>query len=77
MKKLYEYIHSMEPYYEADMRHGGLMEQNVNKFIRQNYEKIKPGQYFYCDFDDFDGLYMSVDPSFEEELKIHYPEKLI
>lgn len=54
------------------------IEDVINLFIELNYDKIEKKKYFFIDGCDNDGkLKVHIDDSFEEELKKHYPEKLI
>lgn len=75
MKQLIDYIkHSVCKY-----KHMDDMEKDINMFIMNNYGKIKPDKYFsiICD-ERYDCFYNAViNPNFEEQLKIHYPERLI
>lgn len=53
------------------------IEERINEFIFLNYRNITPRR--YCQVVEKECLCfrVSIDPRFEEELSIHYPEKLI
>lgn len=53
-------------------------ETKINVFISFKFNKIKQGDYFKIGYDATVGLFFPViSPELHEEMKIHYPEKLI
>jgi len=82
MKKMLDYINSLyDLYYFNNMHDTDVskeIEIHVDIYIRNNFKKIKQKKYFYILTIRKDGSFEGyIDPKFEKELSIHYPEKLI
>lgn len=81
MKKLVEFIDELFVKYEHDLLSSSTllsMEIKINNFICFNYRNIKFKKYVRVEERKKDfGVFVNIDPEFEEELRKHYPEKLI
>lgn len=84
MYQLIRFIESMFEEYQFEIIDKSLlvrMQYAVDSFVDQNYPKIKnikPEKYVTLTCESREGkVNVDVNPLFEKELKIHYPEKLV
>lgn len=83
MKYLMIHIKGIFEYYQHYFNHsrsifGPIIEQEIQQYVDREFKKIKTKQYFFVNFNEKNQLFeYSVDPDFEEQMKTHYPEKLI
>lgn len=84
MYQLIRFIESMFEEYQFEIIDNSLlvrMQYAVDSFVDQNYPKIKnikPEKYVALTCESREGkVSVDVNPLFEKELKIHYPEKLV
>lgn len=83
MKKLQTHITVLLEYY--NMYYNTLnptvpheLESLFNEFIYKNYKNIRRHKYIKVFLDDkTQNFKILINPEFEEEMKIHYPERLI
>lgn len=77
MKDFINFINRVQIVYAEELRNNSMkkrLEQIINNFIENKYSKIKKQKYVTIDIQNSQMLVIS---EFEDELKKHYPERLI
>jgi len=83
MKKLFDHIESLFEYYlhyfdESRPYLTHVIENKIYDFLNLYFPLLKNKKCFHISFDEISEKYIfKIDISFEEEIKINYPERLI